>query len=243
MTLTLVGCATGEKKPVSTAEKANLFLMIANGSLLEGDPTAALASVMEAEALDPENAAVFHTKALAFFAKKDMDQAIAAARKAVELAPNFSEAQNTLGKLLMDQNENDEAEKHFLIALKNPLYRESFKPATSLGILKYRKGDLASAETFLNKAIQESPVNACVAHYYQGHISLQKGNIEKSIKDYEKASKRLCAGFAEAQFAIGVAYARNKQYEKAREKFLEVKNLYPDSKVAEQAVERLRYIP
>lgn len=243
LTTFLVGCASPQKKPLGDREKATLFLTIANSSLVEGDPTGALASALDAESLDPKNPAIHHTKALAFFAKKDMEQAIASAKKAVSLEENYSEGHNTLGKLLMDHGENDEAEKHFKIALKDPLYRQSFKAATSLGIIYYRKGELAAAEEYLNRAVQESPINACVAHYYLGHIWLQKGNVDKSIRDYEKASQRMCAGFAEAQFAIGVAYARNKQYEKARLKFVEVKNLYPDSKVAEQAVERLRYIP
>ena len=243
LTLLLAGCASSQKKTISSQEKANLFLTIANSSLIEGDPTGALASALDAEQLDPQNPSIHHTKALAFFAKKDIEQAIASARKAVTLEPSFSEGHNTLGKLLMDHGENNEAEKHLKIALKNPLYRQSYKSATSLGIINYRKGDLVAAEEYFNKAIQESPINACVAHYYLGHIWLQKGNIEKSIKGYEKASQKMCAGFAEAQFAIGVAYARNKQYEKARLKFVEVKSLFPDSKVAEQAVERLRYIP
>ncbi|MCM0605040.1 MAG: tetratricopeptide repeat protein [Xanthomonadaceae bacterium] len=244
LTFILSSCTTAPKKQQLTdADKAILFLTIANSALAEGDATGALASALDAEQLDPKNAAVHHTKALAFFAKKEMDQALSSARKAVEFAPNSPEGHNTLGKLLMDRGENDEAEKHFLLSVKDPLYRQSYKSATSLGIIHYRKGHLTTAQNFFNKAIQDSPLNACVAHYYMGHIWLQKGDIEKSIKGYEKASQKMCAGFAEAQFAIGVVYARNKQYDKAREKFVEVNKLFPDSKVSEQAVERLRYIP
>lgn len=243
LTLVLSGCATSEKAPLTSREKASLFLEMANGSLMEGDASGALASVFEAERLDPLNPGVYHTKSLAFFAKKDLDEAISAANRAVELEPKYSEARNTLGKLLVDKGESQEAEKHLLKATKDPLYRDAYKSATTLGIIYYRRGDYNNAERFFTKAIIESPINACVAHYYRGHIWLQQGQVEKSIRDYEKATQKLCASFAEAQFAIGVAFARNKQYDKAREKFIEVKKLYPDTKVAEQAMERLRYIP
>jgi tetratricopeptide (TPR) repeat protein len=186
---------------------------------------------------------IYHSRALAFNAKSDPERAAVEARKAIKLAPRYMDAHHTLGKLAMDLGRFEEAEKHLLIAANEPLYREGYKARTALGVLAYRRGMYARASEHLRKAVETEPQTACVAYYYQGHIALKNAAFKDAVQKYTEASRRYCSGFADAHLALGIAYERDKQYDRARKKFLDIRKAFPETKAADQAMERLRFIP
>lgn len=243
--LGLSACATsGEKKQkVSDEELSGLYVELALASIQEGDPISALKSLEEAERLDSKSAKVAYTRSIAFLARKDNDKALHFAKLAHDRDPKNSEYMNTLGKLYFDAGRFQEAEPLLLQASQDPLYRGAFKSLTVLGMLNLKKGDESKALVFFDKAIDESASGACVAYYYRGNIRMNRAQFEGAVRDYEKAIRGVCANFPEAHFAIGVAYSRSAKYDLARKKFLEVKELYPDTALANQAIERLRYLP
>ena len=243
LALLATSCATDGHKSLTKNERARLLVDAASGAIAEGDPTGALQLLVQAEKEDAKIPELYHTRSLAFFYKHDLNQAIRDSRKAIEIKPDYSEAQNTLGKFLLDAGQSKEAEKHLKIAAADPLYRETFKAHTNLGILYYRGGDYHGALSELDKAILEEPNSACVAYYYRGHLELKEGRFPDAVKDYASATRRFCAGFADAHFALGIAYERGKQYDLAKKKFLDIRQAFPNTKVADQAVERLKYLP
>ena len=99
------------------------------------------------------------------------------------------------------------------------------------------------AETDLNHAIQDAPTQACIAYYYRGNIRLKKSQMNEAISDYAQATKKLCARFEEAHLALGLAYQQNQQYDLARKTFLEIEKRYPNTQIAERAIDQLRYLP
>lgn len=236
-------CAETTKKSASPEDRARLLLDVAVAALQEGDAIDALERLFEAERLAPNVAEVHHCKALAYLAKRDSENALISARRAIEIAPNFSDALTTLGKILMDTGRLGEAATYLRKAVNDPIYRGAFKARTSLGIIAYRHADYENAQKHFDQAILEAPENACVARYYRGHLALQKGRYAKAIKDYKDATTKLCGRFSEAHFALGVALTRNREFDKARKKFVEITQLYPDTPIADKAKERLRYLP
>ena len=128
-------------------------------------------------------------------------------------------------------------------AARNPLYRDSYKAETNLGIIEYREGNFAKAAEHFGRAADQSPNEACIAHYYRGHLALKDNRFKDAIRDYDRATRRLCGSFSEAQLGLGIAYKRNGDFDKARRKFLEIQRNFPDTKVAEQANQHLRAIP
>ena len=239
------GCATPapETKKLTKTERARLLVEIANGALVEGDPTGALQSLSSAEQEDGRLPELHHSKALAYFQKHDLPQALLAARRAVELKPDYSEANNTLGKLLFEAGKYTEAVPYLKAAANDALNRETFKAWTNLGILKYRLEEYAEAEGFLKHAVQDAPLRACIAFNFLGHIKLKEKNLDEAIHNYEQATRKLCAGYGDAQLSLAQAYEQNKQYQFARKAYLEVQKQYPNTKLAEQAVDHLRYLP
>jgi Tfp pilus assembly protein PilF len=241
----IFGCATGEpkRKELNRTEKARLLVQVANGALREGDPTGALEALISAEAEDDRLPELHHSKALAYFTKHNLKAALDSASTAVALKRDYSDANNTLGRLLMEAGRYDEAETPLKAAANDAVYRDAFKAWTNLGILKYRLNQPIQSESFFDRAIQESPNQACIAYYYQGHIKLKENRFQEAIQSYDRATRKFCAGFGEAHLALGLAYRQSKKYDLARKKFVEVQKLYPNTKLAEQALNQLKYLP
>lgn len=241
----MLGCASSSPptKTYTHTERARMLVEIANGSLIEGDPTGALQSLVRAEEEDANLPELYHSKALAFFAKHDLDSAIKAANKAVELKPNYADANNTLGKLLMDAGKYQEAIPPLKTAAGDHLYREAYKANTNLGILKYRLNQMSEAEKYFNQAIQDSPQVSCTAYYYRGHIEMKNSHFKDAAQFYKKATQKVCANFGDAYLALGLAFQQDHQYNEARKTFLDIQKRYPNTKIAERAFDQLRYLP
>jgi Tfp pilus assembly protein PilF len=243
--LALTACASSEtkKKEPTPTETARMLIDVANGAILEGDATGALENLFRAEKFDSKLPELYHSEAIAFYMKHDLDTALEKARKAVALNPGYADANNTLGKLLIDKGQGEEAIPYLTKAADNPLYREAFKPLTNLGIIYYRRGNYEQSDYYLSRAITESPDRSCVAFYYRGHIRLHDSRFKDALSDYDHAGKKVCAGFADAHLAMGIAYERSKQYELARKKYLEIESRFPNTPYADQAMNHLRSIP
>jgi Tfp pilus assembly protein PilF len=239
------GCAEApvKKRELTSTEKARLQVEIANGALVEGDPTGALQSLALAESEDPNLPELHHSRAIALYSKKDIPHAIDAARRAIQIKPDYPEANNTLGKLLLDRGRYEESVPFLLKAANNQLYRDAYKAWTNLGILKYRKGEFIQSEAFLNRAIQDSPTNSCIAYHYRGHLRLKEKRFADAVRDYDLATRHVCARYGEAQLSLGIAYEQSKQFRMAKKTYLEVQKRYPNTQLAEKALEHLRYLP
>lgn len=242
-----MGCASTpdpvKAKELSHTERARMFIEIANGALVEGDPTGALQSLASAEQEDSHLPDLYHSKALAYYGKKMLPEALAAAKRSIEIKPNYSDAHNTYGRLLSESGRMPEAIAQLKIAGADPLYRDSYKAWTNLGLIKYRQGDQSEAETFLSRAIQDSPMKSCVAYQYLGHVKLSQRRFDEAIRNYEMATHKFCAGFGDAQLSLGQAYEQNNQPQLARQTFVEIQKRFPNTKLSEQALVHLRSLP
>lgn len=238
-------CASGpDSKPtLSKTEEARLHINSAISFLHDRQFPRALESLAAAEDLDDDIPELYHIRALVFFNRDQLALAIEEEKKALKLNPNYTESNNTLGKLLIDANKIDEAIPYLEKATNDQLYGELYKPLTNLGMAYYRKGVYGKSSEYFNRAIKESPGLACVAFYYRGHLNLMGNKVTAAIDDYTKASKNLCTTFVEAHFAQATAMLRGKRYEQAKKKFLEIHQNFPESPFAQRAMDEVRKLP
>jgi Tfp pilus assembly protein PilF len=242
------GCASSEggskqARKLDPKERAMLQLEIANAALNEGDFIGAISQLYRAEALDPKNPMIHHAKAVAFYRRNDRQTALESAQHAVRLSPEYSQANTTLGRILMDLGRDQEARPYLLKAANDPVFREAYKAHTSLGILEERQGYDEEAKKYYSYAIQESPNLACLAFYNRGKIHMRSSEIDQALRDFDRASQRFCVTFSEAHLAVGMAYVQQKKYDQAREKLIEVQNLFPNTEISKKAIQQLREIP
>lgn len=89
--------------------------------------------------------------------KGDFEAALKLYDKALEVVPEFPEAEFQRGNALLSLNKTDEAEKAFRHAIE---LRENWTlPMTSLGVLLVQKNQFEEAEKLLTKTIQLSGIN------------------------------------------------------------------------------------
>lgn len=244
--LGLAGCASsrsGERANVdktSPQYRAGLLIEASQSALLEKDISAVFRYLQQAEQIDPKRSDIYHMRALAYTAKQDTPNALLQMKKAHDIDPRNASINNTYGKILMDANQQNEAQIYLKSAASDPTFSEAYKPRTSLGIIQYRKGNYGEARREFSLAVQEKPQLACIANFYLGHIEMKYGNLRSATLRYEKATQKICAGFPDAHYALGVAFERQKRFDLAKRKYLEVRQNFPESKVSSQAVEKLR---
>lgn len=104
-------------------------------------------------------------------------------RRAIQLDPGNSEAHNNYGNFLCSRNRIDESIKEFMAAIQNPLYVTPEVAYTNAGICALRKQDTASAEAYLQKALQIQPLNGAAAY--------QVASIQFNRNQYLQAKKTL----------------------------------------------------
>jgi Tfp pilus assembly protein PilF len=243
LNVSLYGCASAGKKTLTSEDRVKLYVDMGNSSLVDGDPTGALESFKQAEAIDDSVPELNHSLALTFYLKRDLKTALHYAQRAVQKKSNYTNANTTLGKIYLELGMLDQASEPLNQAAHDPLNREAYKAWTSLGILEERKGNLDSADAMYSQAIQSDGSNSCLAYFYRGNLRLQKKQTSEAIRDYTLASQKFCAKFGDAFLALGQAYQQSRQYDLARKTYLEVVQRYPDSPLANKAIEQLRFLP
>ncbi len=239
------GCATSSQGPrtLSRSEKIEGLMKIAAAAVTEGDTVSAIETLNQLKSLDDSLPREYYLYALAYLNKNELSLAETAARKALSLDPTYSAAKNALGKILLDEGKLAESEKHLKEAANDILYREAALSMTNLGILYFKRMDYKNSATWLNKAIRENGALTCVAQYYLGRILLEQNDSKQAYRNLQLASKGSCSSMSEIHHFLGQALIREKKYDQARAKFVEIQRLFPDSDAYDKASEFLRGIP
>jgi type IV pilus assembly protein PilF len=112
--------------------------------------------------------AVFYERRL-----RDYEKAKQHYQMALALKPNGSDNHNNYGQFLCGRNRWEEAEKHFLKALENPLYKTPEIPLTNAGLCALRNKHPIKGETYLRQALQRLP-NIPIALYYMAQLSYEQ---------------------------------------------------------------------
>lgn len=236
------GCATS-KTSYTKEERVRPYLDMAATALTENSPVEALKYLEEASAIDADNPDVAYMSTRAHHARQDYARALVSIRKYLELMPKSSDGQLTLGIILIEMGKPKEAIAPLTKAANDHLYERASQAQTNLGILHYRQGAYKDAEAWFARAITEAPATACVAYYYRGHLRLRESKFREAKESYELSTQKFCGAFAEGFLALGIAYQQLNDFDHARRTYLEVEKRFPNTKVADQAMERLKKLP
>ena len=92
---------------------------------------------------------------------------------AINIKPNSSYIHNNYGQFLCNRNQWQEADAHFLKALKNPVYRTPEIPYTNAGMCALRSKNINKAEKYLRTALQKNP-KFSLALYQMANLSYKQ---------------------------------------------------------------------
>jgi type IV pilus assembly protein PilF len=106
-------------------------------------------------------------------------------RRAVSLAPEYSEAHNNYGHFLCGQKRKDEAFKHYELAWKNPLYATPEKALANASNCALRNNDFEAAERYAKRALvrvnnqPQALATMAEIHYRQGNLVTSRDLVRR----------------------------------------------------------------
>jgi type IV pilus assembly protein PilF len=149
---------TGVTTPTTPGNRlAVINTQLGVGYMQEGQLELAWQRLNKALDLDATYSPAHNAMALLYERLGETDKASYHYRRATELNPADSSAQNNYGQFLCRQGKAEEAEKRFLASVRNPLYPTPDVAYTNAGLCLYQSGNLEKAETYLRQALQINP--------------------------------------------------------------------------------------
>jgi tetratricopeptide (TPR) repeat protein len=193
-------------------------LMAALGRLL-GNDNAASYEVLGAEALD----------------KRDWPGAVAALRKAIELAPDNAFSRLNLGTALYLSGNAGAALEQFQAAIR--LSPELPKAHYSIGVIMEARGRDQEAIEEFSAAVKHDP--GFVEARLQLADALRRNlKLEQSLHEYGEVIRNSPA-VSQAHFGYAMALVRLKRYQQARDRLAEAVATFPDQPGFPHALARL----
>ncbi|MFN7086878.1 MAG: type IV pilus biogenesis/stability protein PilW [Burkholderiales bacterium] len=240
-TMTLAACATPpvspEIKPATSTTgaetdqqlRARIHTELASGYYELGNMGVALEEVREALRADPDYGPAYNVAALVYADLKEDRLAQQSFERALRINPLDSDANNNYGLFLCRRQREEEAIKYFLAALRNPLYRNPDRSYVNAAVCSRRRGDIAAARDYLQKALELRP-NQPQALYQLADIEYQRGNFAEA-KGYLHRLPQAAIG-PEALW-LGVRAARGLGDRDAEASYaLQLRKNFPDSREA-----------
>jgi len=171
----------------------------------------AIADFTEAIKLNPNYAAAYHNRGLAYYLKRDYDRAIADCTEAIRLNPNSAITYNNRGRVYSDKKDYDRAIADYTEAIRiDPYYATAY---INRGLAYYNKKDYDRAIADFTQAIRLNP-NYARAYNDRGAAYDSKRDYDRAIADYTEAI-RLNPNSATAYNNRGMAYYYKRDYDKA----------------------------
>lgn len=132
---------------------------------------------------DPEYAPAFHLMGLVYMFVEDAAAARDNFLRALRIAPNDPDFNNSYGWFLCTQGEEQDGLQRLALAARNPYYRHPTRPYTNAGLCHLRLGDDEAAAEQFRRAVALGGVNA-QALYHLAAIAFRSG-------DYRAAREHL----------------------------------------------------
>lgn len=232
--LALIFCACGS---LSTTDKeaAELHLKIGTGELRNGAYPQALATLLKAEGLDPENANIQNNLGLAYLVREKYAEAEKHIRKAILLQPDYSDARNNLGHVLLEEGRYPEAIAELEVAENDLTYLNPEKPLINLGMVYFKMQDYKNANLHFLKALNIQR-DSCTAHSFLGRSYFEQKEFNKSSAELDRAvaycQKDL---YDEPHYYSALSYYQLGQSLKAQARLEELIKLFPNGKYYDKA--------
>ncbi len=160
-----------------------------------------------------------------FLRKRQPDAALAELEKALQINPDYADAEMNVGVALLQKGDLDGAISHTRKAIEiDPGY---FEADYNLGNLLQQRGRPDEAIPYYRKALAAKP-NYPEAHNSLGVALAEKGELDRAIPEFEEAL-RLRPDYAEAHSDLGNALASQRKFDQAIPHHLEALRLNPNS--------------
>ena len=202
-----------------------------SGSAAPNVPPEGPGSVMSVKSANVPPAAIkeYEAGAQTLSSGKDLGSAIKSFKKAIEIAPNFTEAYTLMGMAYLGQKKFDDAEKNFVKAAE--IDSTSAPAFIGLGEAQNSLGKFGDAQQTLAKAVTLAPDSA-EAHY---ELAKSLWGLNRWSEAEPEATKAIALnpGYADAHVLMGNILLRKRDAAGALKEFQESLRLAPKGPMAE----------
>ncbi len=139
---------------------ADVNAQLAHAYILQGNKREGVAKLRKALELKPELPSTHHYIAETYRLLGQAALAESHYLKAIKLTPKDSLIQNNYGVFLCEQGRYEEAEKRFLVSVRNPLYATPEEAYENAALCALRIPDKERAEFYFRKAVEVHPLQA-----------------------------------------------------------------------------------
>ncbi len=192
----------------------------------------ALEEATEALRSDSKFASAYNVLGLIYMDLREDSLAQKNFEHALKMAPNNSEAHNNYGWFLCQRRPEriDQAVKHFMAALRNPLYSTPEKPYNNAGICMLNQGDYKSAEEFFQKTLSIRPADS-QALIGMAEVYFRNGNLA-AAQSHLSRHMQISAPTAESLW-LGIQIERKTGDRHAEASYtMQLQKRFPDSREA-----------
>lgn len=190
--LVLAGCAQpsaprgqGSEAIEAANPRARIHTELAAQYYARRQYPVALQELRESLAADAAYAPAYNMLGLVHAALLEDKEAELSFRRAIELAPQYSEAHNNFGHFLCTRQQRAKAMEHFEQAWKNPLYATPERALANAGHCALRDGDLAEAERYAQRALvrvgnqPQALVTMAEIQYLRGNVPMARALLRQ----------------------------------------------------------------
>jgi Flp pilus assembly protein TadD len=198
--LGLAGCTRQNGAPAASLDPGTGVLNVADAAIAGNDPAMALQVSQSVLATDPRNIQALYHEAAAYYAVGRCEDAVAAYRLALGIAPNSTQAETGIGRCLL-RHDAAAAERAFMAAVRDD--PENAAALNDLGVARDLQGNYAGATQPYQQALLVAPGalatevdlgmslalsgNGAEALQYLGPLATGTGATPKIREDYAAA--------------------------------------------------------
>ena len=151
----------------------------------QGNYTAALRKLLEAEKITPNDPYIQNSLGLAYLGKKRNAMAIKAFNKALAIKPDYTEALNNLGAAYLRDEKWDIAIKTFNKVLEEITYPTPHYPLANIGWAWMAQNNYPTAQKYFLKALREVPGFIPATHGL-AQLYIRTGQTDRAIAYLDK---------------------------------------------------------
>ncbi len=228
---------------------------VARDYFFKGQPRFALEHDRKAIELDDQNVkALYFASAIHLFfcsgklELRDPDcrlgDAEGYARRALIADPNFREAKNTLGQILILENKYADAIAVLTPLTKDPAFESSFLAWGNLGWAQVLAGQIDQGIESLKNSTTEP--RFCVGHYRLGVAYEKKGDLaaaEQSLTNALTVDAPECRALQDAWQARGRVRSKLGKHDESRADYEKCRDISPDTAAGQSCVDALARTP
>lgn len=235
----LVACVPMEKR-VSDKKSADYHYTLGISSLNEQNPTEALKEFIQAEKYDESDPRIQAGLAQAYWIKQAHGLAEKHLKRAIELSEDDPKYYNNLAALYLTMGRYDDAITAFNVAANNLLFDRPELAWSGIGLANVQKQNYTAAQQAYQKAMEINP-NYYMAPFRLGELYY---NLDRPVEALDMFTRtvELAKNFARGYYWQGLVYMKIKEPIKAKQSFLEVIRLDPQSESARLAEDYLKII-